>query len=276
MTGVVVGTGAGRIGVRWTIGDVSPNGFEALRLSVWGAWRLFGPEAAYAIVVNSLPLAEARARTGPLPPGIGWRRPGALPARLRRHLDGGMAEGVAWKLAPPRCFPDRWELSLDNDCILWSLPAAVCVWLDEEAPRCLIAADVELAHGAFTELTRPEARNTGIRGLPPGYDLGVALSRVLDAHPVPLRSELDEQGLQVVALDLDRPAHVVATADVSICAPFWPKRPELGRCGAHFVGLNSLALPWTYYGRPATRWSEENWRRHRPELYRRVGLEVPG
>ena len=264
-----------QIGVRWTIGDVSPNGFESLRLSVWGAWRLFGREAAYAIVVNSLPMEEARARTGALPAGVEWRPAGALPDVLRRHLDGGMAEGVAWKLAPLRCFPDRYELSLDNDCILWDLPDAVRVWLDEEPPRCLIAADVELALGAFAGLTRPEPRNTGIRGLPPGYDLGAALAAVLERHPVPLTSELDEQGLQVVALDLGRPAHVVSTREVSICSPLWPKTPELGRVGAHFVGLNSRELPWRYYDRPATAWVAENWQRHRPDLHRRVGLGAP-
>lgn len=38
-----------RVGVRWTIGDVSDEGFEALRLSVWGAFRLFGEDAVYAV-----------------------------------------------------------------------------------------------------------------------------------------------------------------------------------------------------------------------------------
>lgn len=264
-----------RIGVRWTIGDVSPHGFEALRLSLWGAWRLFGPEAAYAVVVNAVAVDEARARTGPAPAGVEWRPADTLPAVLRPHLDHGMAEGVAWKLAPPRCFPDRYELSLDNDCILWDIPEAVRAWLDEEDPRCLVAADVELAHGAFTALTRPEPRNTGLRGLPPGYDLEAALAAVLARHPVPLASELDEQGLQVVALDLVRPAHVVSTRELAICSPFWPKTPDLGRAGAHFVGLNSRNLPWDYYDRPASAWVDENWRRHRPELYRRVGLEKP-
>ncbi|WP_448188025.1 hypothetical protein [Azospirillum sp. sgz301742] len=266
---------AWQIGVRWTIGDVSPQGFEALRLSVWGAWRLFGAEAAYTVVVNSLPVGEAQARTGSLPAEVEWRPAGPLPDRLRRHLDDGMAEGVAWKFAPLRCFPDRYELSLDNDCILWGLPDAVRAWLDEDTPRCLIAGDVELALGAFAGLTRPEPRNTGIRGLPPGFDLDAALAAVLERHPVPLASELDEQGLQVVALDLGRPAHVVSTREVSICSPLWPKRPELGRVGAHFVGLNSRNLPWTYYGRPATEWVAENWRRHRPDLHRCVGLEIP-
>lgn len=266
---------AWRLGLRWTIGDVSPRGFEALRLSVWGAHRTFGPQAALTIVVNSLRVAEARARTGDLPARVVWLEAHDCPAFLRARLDAGMAEGVAWKFAPLRVHPDAYELSLDNDCILWDVPAAVARWLDEPRPRCLIAADVKLAHGAFTDLTRPEPRNTGIRGFPPGFDLGAALARVLEAHPVPLQSELDEQGLQVVALDLDRPAHVVSTEDVTICSPFWPHQPHLGRAGAHFVGLNARDLPWRYYDRPASECVAENWARHRAELYTRVGLPGP-
>lgn len=260
-----------RVGVRWTIGDVSPLGFEALRLSIRGARRLFGEDAAYAVVVNSLSLEEARARTGSVPDGVAWQVAGGFPDRLRRWFDDGMAEGVAWKFAPPRCFPDRYEVSLDNDCILWDMPGAMAAWLEESEPRCLIAADVELAHGAFTGMTRPDPRNAGIRGLPPGHDLEKALLTVLETHAAPLTSELDEQGLQVVALDLGRPAHVVSTAEVSICSPLWPKRPILGRAGAHFVGLNSRDLPWNYYDRPASEWVAENWANHRPELERRVG-----
>jgi hypothetical protein len=91
---------------------------------------------------------------------------------------------------------------------------------------------------------------------------------------VRLAGELDEQGLQVVALDLGAPAHVVTTQDVAICSPFWPRRPTLGRCGAHFVGLNCRIVPWDYYDRPATEWIMENWANHRRELYERVGLAI--
>jgi hypothetical protein len=187
-------------------------------------------------------------------------------------MDQEMAEGVAWKLAPLRVFEDRFELSLDNDCILWAVPPAIKAWLEEEPPRCLIAADVKTAFGVFTDLTRPEPRNTGIRGLPPGYDLGAALEAVLQEHPLPLRSELDEQGLQAVALDRGRPAHIVSTDDVTICSPFWPQQPRLGRCGAHFVGLNASDLPWRYYGRKATDCVRENWLRPRPEIARLARL----
>lgn len=260
------------LGIRWTIGDVSPLGFEALRLSIWGAVKAFGPDAGLAVCVNAISIAEARRRTGPVPAHVQWVEAHGTPDFLKDYLDESMAEGVAWKLAPPRLFPERYELSLDNDCICWVKPNAVEAWLGEPEPRCLIAADVKLALGAFTHLTRPEPRNTGIRGLPPGYDLGEALHAVLRKHPVRLASELDEQGLQAVALDLGRPAHVVSIEDVTICSPFWPHEPRLGRAGAHFVGLNSRNLPWSYYNRPATEWVAENWRTHRAELCRRVDL----
>jgi hypothetical protein len=264
-----------RLGVRWTIGDVSPRGFEALRLSLHGAVRSFGGEAAFVVYVNSLPVEEARARTGPAPGPVAWRAaPTDVPAVLRGRLGPAMAEGVAWKFAPLRAFEDRYEIALDNDVILWDVPPAMRRWLDEGGQAPLIAEDVAPAHGAFARLCGPAPRNTGIRGLPPGFDLAAALARVLQAHPAGLESELDEQGLQVAALSLDAAPMVVRTDEVTICSPFHPHQPHLGRCGAHFVGLNAREIPWRYYDRPATEVRIEHWERHRPELYARVGLPL--
>jgi hypothetical protein len=264
------------LGVRWTIGDVSPRGFEALRLSLHGAVRVFGPAAAYAVYVNSLPVEAARARTGPAPDAVQWRpAPTEPPEMLRPHLTPGMAEGVAWKLSPLRAFDDRYELSLDNDVILWAAPPALRRWLEGETTAPLIAEDVATAHGAFSALCGPAPRNSGIRGLPPGFDLAAALARVLALHPAPLVSELDEQGLQVAALTRDADPVVVPTAEVTICSPFHPHQPHLGRCGAHFVGLNAREIPWRYYDRPATEVRIEHWERLRPELYARLGLTLP-
>jgi hypothetical protein len=264
------------LGVRWTIGDVSPRGFEALRLSIHGALQVFGPDAAYVVYVNSVPLDEARRRTGAVPEAVRWREaPRAPPPVLREHLDAGMAEGVAWKFAPLQAFDDRHELALDNDVILWEMPPAIRDWLDGPPDRRLVAEDVAAGHGAFADLCGPEPRNSGIRGTPAGFDLGEALGRVLRRSPVRLGSELDEQGLQVAALSLDGPPLVVRTEDVSICSPFWPHQPDLGRCGAHFVGLNAREIPWRYYDRPATEVRIEHWDQRRPELYARVGLTPP-
>lgn len=265
-----------RLGIRWTIGDVSPRGFEALRLSIFGAVRLFGPGAAYVVYVNSVALDEARARTGEVPSLVDWRpAPTRIPEVLRAHLDQGMAEGVAWKFTPLAAFEDRHELALDNDVILWEAPTAIRRWLEGAPGARVVAEDVAEGHGAFAPFCGPEPRNSGIRGTPAGFDLADALGRVLARSPVRLGSELDEQGLQVAALSLDGPPLVVRTEEVSICSPFWPHQPELGRCGAHFVGLNARQLPWRYYDRPATEVRIEHWERHRPELYARVGLPAP-
>jgi hypothetical protein len=270
------------LGLRWTIGEVAEPGYEALRLAVWGAWKVFGADAAFTVCVNSLPAAEVRRRAGNLPPVVEWREAsGRLPAWLRPYVDAGMAEGKAWKFDPLQVYPGRWEIAFDNDCILWEMPPSVRAWLREGDPeRCLIAADVAACHGAFSSLTGSEPRNSGIRGVPPGFGLESVMRRLLAESGVVLASELDEQGLQVAAVSRLKPPTVVPVDEVAITSPFPPHLPGLGRCGAHFVGLNDRHLPWDYYGRPATEYIREHWERHRDELYRRVGIprpeEMPG
>jgi hypothetical protein len=261
------------LGIRWTIGDVSLRGFEALRLSICGAFGVFGPTAAYAVYVNSVPVDEARRRTGPVPLAVRWlEAPREIPRVLRRHLDAGMAEGVAWKLLPLSAFAGRFELALDNDVILWDEPEAIRRWRMDRTGACLLAEDVAPAHGAFAELCGPELRNSGIRGTPPEFQLEHALARVLSRVPARLDSELDEQGMQIAALSLARPPLCVSAREVTICSPFYPHQAHLGTCGAHFVGLNAHELPWRYYDRPATEVRIEHWEQQRPELYCRVGI----
>ena len=67
---------------------------------------------------------------GDHPPDVAWHDVAkGFPPFLAARLGPAMAEGVAWKFAPLQAFPDRYELSLDNDCILWKRPAAIDNWL---------------------------------------------------------------------------------------------------------------------------------------------------
>lgn len=261
------------LAIRWTIGDVNPRGFAALRLSVWGAWRRFGASARYWIGVNTVGVDAARARTGALPDAVEWEAIAhEVPACLGARVDAGMAEGVAWKLVPLRRFPDDHELALDNDVILWDVPRAVDDWLAGRAPFVL-AEDVSACFGRFAARCGARPLNTGIRGLPPGFALGDALARVLAADPgAALASELDEQGLQVAALRAAGEVAVVAREDVTICSPFPPHVPYLGRAGAHFVGLNTRRLGWLVDGRPAEEVRAAHWDALVDEVARRVGV----
>jgi hypothetical protein len=264
-----------KLNLRWTIGKVADEGFEALRLSLWGADRLFSPEAEFHVCVNTITAEEAKLRTGEVPDRVQWRSVAReIPRVLEPFLDSAMSEGTAWKFIPLLLDKEVRELAIDNDLILWELPAAIRSWMGDPRGR-LVAADVTPAHGQFAVQCGPDPRNSGIRGTPAGFDYEEAIRTVLAENPVTLRSELDEQGLQIAALSRETPPYVVSVRDVSICSPFPPHLPDLGRCGAHFVGLNTRRLPWAFHGRPAREVRLEHWRLHRPELYRRVGLDMP-
>lgn len=273
---------ADRLAVRWTIGNVRERGFEMLRLSIACAFQLFGPEAKYVVCVNSLATDDARTRTGNVSAPVEWREVthAHLPAILRSHFDDDLMDGMGWKLVPLRVHPDRYELALDNDCILWGLPEGMRRWLEAE-DASLFAEDVDRCYGSFDALCPPGALNAGIRGLAPGLDLSDALRSVLDeasdrsGAPVKLNDEIEEQGLQAAAMCRMGQLFCVRKDEVSICSPFWPRSPELGSCGAHFVGMNAWHIPFNYYDRPADEWLSEHWRRHRTALYANAGLKMP-
>lgn len=263
------------LGIRWTIGNVKPRGFCALRASIHGAWRLFGDRARYRVYVNSVAIEEARARTGDVPEIVEWSEASREPPRsLVRALDAGMAQGVAWKFLPLRAFPDDHELALDNDVVLWDAPKAVLDWLYGRA-AFVLAEDVRPCFGRFAPVCGERPLNSGIRGLPPGFSLDDALARVLAEHPGLLTSELDEQGLQCAAVLASGSTAVVRSDEVTICSPFPPHVAHLGTAGAHFVGLNTHVLGFEFDGRPAEDVRADHWDAHAPEIARRVGLASP-
>lgn len=269
-----------RLALRWTIGNVRERGFEMLRLSIVCAYRLFGPSAKYLVCVNSLPIKTAQQRTGAVPAAVEWRKAteSDLPRRLRSYFDDTLIEGMGWKLVPPRVFPDLYELALDNDCILWGLPEGMRQWLCSEN-GALFAEDVERCLGSFDALCPQGKFNAGIRGLAPGINFERVLHSILrqgrrligaQGHFV---SEIEEQGLQAATICRIAPLFLVRTDEVSLCSPFWPRSPEFGTCGAHFVGMNASHIPWNYYDRPADLCLEEFWHQKRTSLYNKAGLE---
>ncbi len=259
------------LGVRWTIGDVSVPGFEALDLSIRAAKKLFGPGAEYAVCANSLSLSAAKDRLGSMADEVQWiHSDDHVPGWLMTQLDEGMAEGVAWKLAPVRLYPDLHELSLDNDVILWRVPDAIRQWLASSDPEwCVMAEDAQRCLGQFSACCDARAINSGIRGIPPKFDLEGRLREKLQETAVVLRSELDEQGLQAAVL-CQTHLSLVSREDVSICSPFPMHQQSLGRCGAHFVGLNQRFLPWKLEGRGAHERIHERWRSYQEELNKLV------
>ncbi|HEX6736793.1 MAG TPA: hypothetical protein VF310_00840 [Vicinamibacteria bacterium] len=268
---------APRIGIRWTIGDLKPRGFEALRLSILGAWKLFGTRAAYAVCVHTVPTGEVRKRVGPVPAAVAWVdvTPGWSRSFIFAHSGPGRADGEAWKLVPPRLFVDRFEIALDSTVILWERPAALEAWLEEAHPRrALLMDDPWPQHGAFARTERPRPGRPSIRGLPPEFDVVAAWRATLREQPAYLVRAADAHGLQVAALSRELEPRRVSLRDVPLCSPLPGHAPEVGRRGACFVGLEP-SLP----GRDAPSRVEqevgEHWDRYRAELYRRLDAGLP-
>jgi hypothetical protein len=231
--------------IRWTVGDVSSRGFDALALSIAGARTVFGPSARYVVCVNTIHPDAAQARVGAMANHVEWHdSTGEIPPWLGRYLDANMAQGVAWKFAPVRLFPESHVLALDNDVILWRLPTGIREWLDDR-DSLLIAEDVWACHGQFARFCPKEPRNSGIVGFPPHYDVETKLRSFLDEEGVCLSSETDEQGLQVAVVTSEK-HRVVSVGEVSICGRFHPHLLELGSCGAHFVGINVKHLAFAH------------------------------
>jgi hypothetical protein len=237
-----------RVAVRWTIGDVSARGFEALTLSIAGAKRIFRDDARYVVCVNTIGIDVAAARVGDMAADVEWRQADAeIPEWLNEYTDSGMAEGVAWKLAPLEIASDLPTIALDNDVVLWRMPDSICGWL-EEGDSLLIAQDVRSCYGIFGDWCPAAARNSGIRGTPAGFPLKQRLMALLERSRATLRSETDEQGLQVAMISREK-HHLVTLDEVSICGYFRPHQLDFGSCGAHFVGVNSKKLPYKWKGR---------------------------
>jgi hypothetical protein len=255
--------------VRWTIGDVSWRGFDALALSIAGAKRVFGPSARYVVCVNSIPASCVADRVGGLSKGVEWLQADCLlPLWLRRLVDRGMAQGVAWKFAPISVATEIPTLALDNDVVLWAMPDSVRCWL-HDGDTLLIAEDVQAHYGAFEDRCPTEPRNSGIRGTPAGYPLEERLLQVLEQSGRQLKSEGDEQGLQV-ALVTSEEHRVVELEEVSICGYFRPHQLQFGSCGAHFVGVNAKKLPYRWKGRSGEHYVHEFWDAMKPQLLSRI------
>ena len=147
-----------------------------------------------------------------------------------------MAEGVAWKFAPLRFFPDRWELSLDNDCILWEMPTAIRRWLqDGDNDLCVLEEDAKRCLGQFATTSAARRPSTPAYGAcRPASTWRPRCGRCSNGAPSCSARSWTNRALQAAALSLRKPPLLVSVEEVTICSPFWPHHPHLGPRGAHF------------------------------------------
>jgi len=142
-------------------------------------------------------------------------------------------EGVAWKLYPPRLAPNRHELFIDNDLVIVRKTKKIDMFLASDA--VIYTRSLHAAFGCYTSKVPASFRlNTGLFGIPPGYDFQGELLRRLDGKKK-WESYFDEQGLVASALYAQPNRIEIGLKEIAICEVDDYKKSWHG---CHFVGSN--------------------------------------
>jgi hypothetical protein len=217
--------------VRWTVSRASKEGLQCLQMSIRLMTRFYGDRFNYAVCHNDIAQDQLR----PLLEDFDLQY-----ISQAEHVESLPFRpwGPAWKLYPPRLDINTHEIFIDNDLILWKRP--------EFLEEFLTANDffiTESPYRCFGTYDRPDIQkcyNSGLFGIPPGYDFASAL-RTLMTGRTGYETRYDEQGM-VSSLLHDQGCRQISSACVFECFDKF----RLGMHGCHFVGLN-YAKPDYWY-----------------------------
>ena len=239
-----------------------------------GRVRLFGARAEYVVCVNSVPLPLARERTGRVPGAVRWYDASSdVPSFLRAHFDAGMAEGVGWKFAPLRLFPERHEIALDNDCILWALPPSLRAWLEREpSEACLLAEDVRSCFGQFAETAGRNHATAASAACRPTSASSARYARCWKHTPCACAPSSTSKGCKPQRWHVpvrSRSSH----SPRSRSRPRFPRISPSPAAAACTSGLNAKRIRWRVGGRAAEDMLREHYARLLPFVRARISHE---
>jgi hypothetical protein len=225
--------------VRWTIGNVNKTGHEILKKSIRSFKKLY-PNFDYIVCYNEI-----------------------------KYNDSDKIEGIeyfsqsheccdipvkpfsinAWKLFPPRLRINSYELFLDNDLVIHKKIPQIDEFLNNDRPLCYGTHDKhrDFPYGRFSNFFSKNENNfilnSGIFGLPPGYDFEKEIIYFINKISLKKWEYFDEQGLVAKCLLNKKPIFINAN-EISNC---WMDYKH-GEYGCHFCEHNTKNLTaWKKY-----------------------------
>lgn len=219
--------------LRWTVGPVSPLGFEILAHSVH-CFKAINNDFDLMICHNQLNNSQ-----------LDFLKTLDVDLYCQddyQHKFVFPPKSCGWKLYPPRLRPDAHEIIMDNDLVLFT----------DQFLRDFVTGDSFLITealarrlGAFAKYVPAEIKmNTGLIGLPPGFDFESEISAIqIKSGQKQFESFFDEQGL-VTAIISKYKYTLIALDKIWVCADQFRKTPF----GAHFVKANrGYVEQWNAY-----------------------------
>jgi hypothetical protein len=212
--------------VRWTIGNVSDEGVECLRLSVSNFIKFYDYQYDYYICHNQIDPARLK-----------WTN--AFKINLLNQdeyvnslIIPPLNNHPCWKLYPPRIKLDSHELFVDNDVLIYKN-------IDIEKLFDLsffISEGLERSYGFFDPMIDPSFPkiNTGFFSIPPSFDFKLHLNYLISHYDLKWKNHFDEQGL-VAKIFSSKEFKLIPIQDINVSFD----NPFKGKFGMHFIGLNS-------------------------------------
>ena len=214
--------------IRWTSGNMSPEGVECLIHSVKEWTRLYGETFDKAVCFN-----------GKLPIELFVLEDDVEFIDQSEYINSLPHKpfDTFWKFFPPRMRLDAYEIIIDNDVVIYDKPPAIDRFLN--STDVIVSSAHKHFYGQFSEVLDPGILiNTGLIGLPPYFDLGLRLKRVFKLYPyIKLKEHCDDQGAFICATK----GHLknIPMEEIYVCKPGASFAPyKLGTHGTHFAGLN--------------------------------------
>ena len=215
---------------RWTIGPVSEAGLECLSLSV-ASFILHHPDTKI-VICHNCPANNLE--------DIVARFPHATLIDQSEYLESDIPPmGVAWKLYPPRLFPDAYELCIDNDIVFVDQIKEIESFYSGD--HTLLLEGSTRNYGKFEQhVPAGYCINSGVYGMPPGFNFQKYLRFYVTSNweqnafgPHAASKTFDEQGIVALSLLSYGKFIIIPETTLTNC-----ERHLIQGKGLHFVGLN--------------------------------------
>lgn len=218
--------------IRWIIGPVANEGFDALRLSYKLIKKIYGNKFDYLICHNGLSDKDIQK----LPPISKFNQNSLFNVTSNNYFP-------SWKLCPPRLNIKTHEIILDNDVIIYD--KLFDEFLTDD--RIFITEAFARSYSSEIKKSIPENFNIncGVVCYPPLFDPKNEINLFLNKHNFNMNFEefikhyahknsfFDDQTLIAEIIHKHSP-YLISLNKVSVLCDEY----KLGQFGSHFVGLN--------------------------------------
>lgn len=219
--------------IRWVVGDCHKLGYQVLYESIIKFKNIYKNNFLYCLCYNVNKInKELKKSLDIVDKTINQKK-----FKETLTYDPCVLNGPHWKLYPPRAFPDRHEIIIDNDIIIYKKLKEIDEFLFNKNLFITTEA-VERSYGSqFGDIVRKNFNiNSGLVGLPPFFNYKKEIEDILKKGSGIWKNHFDEQTIVASILQKNN-TKIIPFNTISSCCSITGL--SVGKKGTHFLGVNN-------------------------------------